>query len=456
MHRPEPTNDALRQTETMAERGFRLQRRPVIGALSGGALAGLGLSGVARADASFRVGIGRSPDPYVATLRAIAASGEWPGALLSGRTVIIKPNLVGPASASTGMTTDPHVVRAVVDLALRAGVGQIVIAEGGLQGANFTACAYDFFRTYDPGGRIRLADLNDEPVSLVPVPGGLAYRAVYVPRLIVDQTSIYITVGKLKTHAEAVATLSLKNQFGLPVIPPYSLPNEPWFRPRFHLHERGVHQTIVDLNLLRPSHFAIVDGVWGMEGQGPTQGSPVRMDMVVAGRNAVAVDRACLQAMGIAQERVPYLYYAAQKGLGPAALSAIQLAGDSVTPVTFAQATDLLPPLVWRPGINPASFSLGSGQDTTITCRLDARTDRVCLLRIEVIRTSETSSAITVVRTLRGWAPRASGIESVTWDGRADGGAFVAPGNYTVRAQAYYEAQPEPLIAYATSWVIVT
>ncbi len=96
----------------------------------------------------------------------------------------------------------------------------------------------------------------------------------------------------MKTHYLALATLSLKNLFGLPLVSRYHDA-----RPygRFGMHERGIHQVILDLNSVRSTDFSVVDGIWAMEGNGPLSGSPVRMETVAAGRNAVAVDRVCLQ-----------------------------------------------------------------------------------------------------------------------------------------------------------------
>ena len=59
---------------------------------------------LARAASPYQVGIGNSSDPYEATQRAVSACGQWPGAALAGKTVMIKPNLVTPHAASTGIT----------------------------------------------------------------------------------------------------------------------------------------------------------------------------------------------------------------------------------------------------------------------------------------------------------------------------------------------------------------
>src|SRR5262245_25744555 len=117
-----------------------------------------------RAAEAYRVAIGRSPNPYVATRRALEFSGEWPD--VAARVVVIKPNLVYPGVASTGATTDPGVVRALVDRALADGAREVLIAEASPSGAHFEACGYSDFATYDADGRVRLVDMTNAPVSL--------------------------------------------------------------------------------------------------------------------------------------------------------------------------------------------------------------------------------------------------------------------------------------------------
>src|SRR5207237_8481021 len=110
----------------------------------------------------------------------------------------------------------------------------------------------------------------------------------------------------MKAHVEALATLCVKNTFGIPDIDQY-ISNVP--AGRFAMHDRGLHQAICDVYRLRPSDFCVIDAIWGMEGSGPVSGNPVQMNTVIAGRNAVAVDRTALYMMGISQNAVRYLNY---------------------------------------------------------------------------------------------------------------------------------------------------
>jgi len=377
--------------------------------------------------AQYRVGIGQTTDPYEATQRAITASSDWSPAVISGRKVVIKPNLVLGLGADTGITTDPEVVRAIVDMALEAGAKEVLIVEQGPDGANFTAAGYGFLATYDPDGRVSLVDLDDQPFRLAEVPDGLAYGQLYMPDLLFDPESYLISVGKMKCHMETLVTLSVKNLFGLPPIDAYLSPPQ---QGRFAMHRRGVNQSIVDLNLARPIDFAVVDGIWSMEGNGPWGGNPVRLNMVVAGRNALAVDRVCLTAMQIPQAWVQHLAYAADKGLGPADIGPIEFRGDVFTPQVFLQPD--IPPVIDFPKSDPPVFNPGHNQQTTVAYWVN----RLCLTQVDIVRTDEKSPEVTLVRLLRDWSTRPAGIDTLTWDGRDEAGQLVPPGTYKIRVQA--------------------
>ena len=390
-----------------------------------------------------RVGIGKSADPYAATLRAVESTGEWPSTKIFGKTVVIKPNLVLPMTSDTGVTTDHQVVRALVDLALEAEPAYVLIVEGGFGGANFSGCGYDFFNNYN--SRVRLLDLNDEPLVLAKVPGGMAYHRIYTPRLLLSDDVVFISVAKLKTHKHTYATLSMKNLIGLAPIDKYSYPLVDRLGA---LHYRGISQVVVDLNLLRHVDFAVVDGVWGMEGDGPVAGDPVRMDMVIAGRNSVAVDSLCLWTMAVPQRAAKHLTYAARKGLGPADLDQIKVLGDPFTQRQFTRPAKLAP-LTGYPCALPQRFTPGSSQEVLIIYTVGPP----CLTLVEIVRTSEISPEVTPIRILQDWESRPAGFEVLKWDGRDDTGVVVSPARYTMRVQAKYDN--DGTHAYATGWVSV-
>jgi uncharacterized protein (DUF362 family) len=390
----------------------------------------------------YQVGVGRNNDPYAATKQAIAACGQWPAAAMAGKTVAIKPNLVIARPSNTGATVDPEVVRAVVDMALAAGAEQVLIVENGYgPPAPFKPCGYEPFRTYRD--RVKLVDVSAHPIALTPVPNGLTYRSLYLPATMVQSDLFFISVGKLKTHVQTGATLSMKCLVGLASRAKYSVPK---MLARQDLHFHGMDESVVDLNLARPVHFAVIDGIWGMEGQGPLTGPPVRMNHVLAGLNPVAVDRIGLELMRLPQNSVMHLNYAAAKGMGPVDASTIGVNGD-MEPRRFAPGPVF--PRVWRPVAEPASFSLKAGRECAISYKVSAD----CLVRAEIVQDSESEPGIKLVRTLRDWTARPAGPDSLTWNGKAEDGAPVAPGTYLARVQAKFPKSWN--IFYATSWVRV-
>jgi uncharacterized protein (DUF362 family) len=391
------------------------------------------------------VGVGSNSDPYRATSAAIAATGTWPAARLSGKTVFIKPNLVAALPASSGATTDPEVVRRVVDLALQAGAAAVIIVEAGPSGAFFDACGYSFFRSYDP--RVSLVDLGSQPVALTPVPNGYNYSALWMATLLNQPGSFFISIAKLKTHALAGATASSKNLFGVIDISSYLAAPHP--QGRYALHDRGLTMSIADANRLKKIDYAIIDGIYGMEGPGPINGTPVQMNLVLAGSNAVAVDSVALAAMKVPLSLVPHLSTLNKLGFGPTDLTKITVTGASFTPRGFARPAT--PPNVGLPTLSVPSFSPSAGQTLGITQAFADAVER----SVDVLSLTDQSPTATVLRTIAAQAPIAAGAhDSLTWDGRASSGALVPPGRYAIHTRAVKTAPKSP--GDAISWVTIT
>ncbi|MEW6221525.1 MAG: DUF362 domain-containing protein [Thermodesulfobacteriota bacterium] len=410
-----------------------LHRRQFLAFLGGAALSLV--AGPAAAAPGYRVGVGRGQDPYAAAAAALDAA-PWPPGRMAGRRVLIKPNLVAAAPASSGVTTDPEIVRLVAERCLADGATEVLIVEGG-PGVHFAACGYGPLGGAG-GGRVRLVDLAAEPSLLVPVPGGSACSALWLPELLLNPEIVFISVAKLKTHQLATATLSTKSLFGLPPCPPYRLPR---LQGRHGLHFRGVHQVIADLVRLRPIDYALVDGIVGLEGNGPLAGTPVPMGQVLAGVNAVAVDRVGLAAMGIGQGLVPHLHYLAAAGLGPFSLDEIELAGSALRQRPFQRP--VLPPLLY--GLWPEPAQAAPGQ----ACRIVAWLGEPADCRLELVATRPEDAEGESLGVLAS-SRQGRGLASFIWDGRL-GGQVLPPARYRLRLAATSLATSRT--AWATGWL---
>ncbi len=242
---------------------------------------------------------------------------------LAGKRVVLKPNLV-EYHRDKVINTHPHVVGAVIELCRREGAAEVIVAEGPGHWRNveYLVAASglgDVLRHH----KVPFTDLNhDEPVKRVNLG-----RLTKLEHLFLTQTiasaDVVISLPKLKTHHWAVATLSLKNLFG-------TLPGICYGWPKNELHWRGIDNSIVDIAATRTPDLAIVDGIVGMEGDGPLNGTPKHTGVLVMGSDLVAVDATCCRLMQLDPEKVAYLVMANRKKIGLLAEGQIQQLGETI------------------------------------------------------------------------------------------------------------------------------
>jgi len=149
-------------------------------------------------------------------------------------------------------------------------------------------------------------------------------KALDLPQAVLTADFI-VSMPKLKTHHWAGVTLSLKNMFGI-------VPGSCYGWPKNILHWAGINRALLDINSTVRPDFAIVDGVVGMEGNGPIQGTPKPCGVLVVGDDPVAVDATCARIMDLVPERIGYLKQAAIL-LGHLREEKIQQLGESVDTV---------------------------------------------------------------------------------------------------------------------------
>jgi uncharacterized protein (DUF362 family) len=216
-----------------------------------------------------------------------------------GKRVLLKPNLV-EFEPDAPINTHPLLVHAALE-AFRAMGAEVVIGEGPGHRRNTLdmAEAAGYFRTIPRFEEI-FTDLNLDPVTEVRLDRPHSrLRSIYLAQS-ATACDLLVSMPKMKTHHWVGATLSMKNLFGTVSGGVYG-----W--PKNMLHWAGIAECVADLYHTLPRHFAIVDGIVGMEGNGPIQGTPKRAGVVAVGRDLAAVDAICCQIMGIDPRRIEYL-----------------------------------------------------------------------------------------------------------------------------------------------------
>jgi len=271
---------------------------------------------------------GKSP---VAIIRAHSYSEDLVSRMLEGvrhcgldargKRVLLKPNLV-EFESSTVINTDATVVAAAVELFHRLGAAEVRIGEGPGHRRDTLDLADDArYRASVAKFEGIFTDLNRDDVSAVK---GFAGEPKFYFANTVLGADLIVSLAKMKTHHWAGVTLSMKNLFGL-------VPGSVYGWPKNKLHYIGIPESIVALNRQFRNTFAIVDGVVGMEGNGPIQGTPKPTGVLVMGRDLIAVDSTCCRIMGVDPEKVEYLRMAAD--LGHVHAERIEQRGESVASV---------------------------------------------------------------------------------------------------------------------------
>jgi uncharacterized protein (DUF362 family) len=244
------------------------------------------------------------------------------GLNVRGKRILLKPNLV-EFDAATCINTDARVVAAAVEVFERMGAAEVLVGEGpGHRRDTWDLAEQAGYRTIIPNFDRRFTDLNRDDVSLVK--SFVNSDDFFFPAAVL-QADLIVSLAKMKTHHWAGATLSMKNFFGI-------VPGNVYGWPKNQLHFYGIHESIIALHrIFGPKSLAIVDGIIGMEGNGPIQGSPKPAGVLVMGSDLVAVDSTCCRIMGLVPEKIGYL---ADSSYGNLAMEDIHQRGESVANVT--------------------------------------------------------------------------------------------------------------------------
>jgi len=280
----------------------------------------------------------QQPSTRVMTLKAVSYKHDlvdlmrrgvqnFPSILqrIKGNRVVLKPNLV-EYYGERCVNTNPLFVAAAIETFRSLGAGEVIVAEGPghrrdmellLEASGLQDVLYQ--------EKVNFVDLNLDSIAPVQLKENYTQLgALFLPKTILG-ADLVISMPKLKTHHWAGVTLSLKNMFG-------TVPGVKYGWPKNALHWCGIDNSIVDINLAVKPDFAIVDGIDGMQGDGPLYGETVHAGVIVMGDNLTAVDATAARIMGIYPEHIPHLLMMQRHG-GTVHASRISQIGEPVSAV---------------------------------------------------------------------------------------------------------------------------
>ena len=257
--------------------------------------------------------------------RAVDLVGGIEAFVRKGTKVLVKPNLLSAREPADAVDTHPEVVRAVVRLVKSAGATALIGDSPGGYGANID-------EIFDKSGMRSMA--REEGVELVKFSTSRFVDGIPFTRYIFECDTI-ISVPKFKTHGITVLTAAIKNMYGT-VTGLY----------KAECHSKAPKnedfaKVVAKIFSVAKPHLTVLDGIVAMEGDGPSAGKARTLGLMMASRDAVAVDACAAAIIGISPMDVLVTKEAFKSGLGEADLARIELAGDPI--VDFITADFKLP-----------------------------------------------------------------------------------------------------------------
>ncbi len=332
-----------------------LSRRDFLGA----ALAGFGALAAVAPPEKAVVSVVRIANDNVqaAVEKAIDLLGGIKSVTRGKERIMLKPNLVAPAR---NMTTNRDVVGALARL-MKSANKDVIIGEGSAAAEGFNAKGMTVFRTHDADLlnrmqasvfdqlgyselgktlRVPLVNLHCGEMAKVRVPGAFVFDEISIHRSLTE-IDLLCSVPVMKTHALAQVTLGMKNAVGL-------FPGTQYCSVRACVHDvaarvepSGAAACVVDMVRANKMGLVVIDASTAMEGQGPSLGNPVKMDLIIAGTNPLAADMVAASVMGFEPGEVPTFAWANKAGMKPGGLDEIEVRGEQLDRVRrkFVRAT---------------------------------------------------------------------------------------------------------------------
>ena len=263
--------------------------------------------------------VAHGKDAYGNTLEALSRIDL---SIAAGKRVLLKPNAGRMAHAGSGINTNPEVVAAAIDAFRQAGA-IVAVGESPITGVK-TPEAFEITGIAS-AARERdcpLIDMDVRKYVDAKLPEGIAIHSIKLCADIFD-FDIIVSIPVMKMHMHTGVTLGVKNMKGCL-----------WRRSKVALHmlppvegreEKPLDIAISDMSWALRPHLTIVDGSVGMEGIGPSAGAPKRLDVVLVGADAYAVDAAACVLMGTAADKIPHLRIGADRGYGSIDLEKIKV-----------------------------------------------------------------------------------------------------------------------------------
>ncbi|MGQ9647055.1 MAG: DUF362 domain-containing protein [Thermodesulfobacteriota bacterium] len=239
--------------------------------------------------------------------KAIGLLGGIERFVQKGNRVLLKPNLLYGKAPEKAVTTHPSIVKGMIKI-VREGGGIPILGDSPSVGGLVKTAEKAGIKSVADEMRCPLVEF-DRPVLSVKRSG------THFKQLEIDQTlleaDVVINLPKWKTHGQTLLTLGVKNLFGC--VP--GLRKALWHL-RVGENRRLFAQVLVDLYQIVKPPLTVLDGIVGMEGNGPNSGRPIPLGLILASNDALSIDQVVCDLLGISRKALPTNRMALEQGIG--------------------------------------------------------------------------------------------------------------------------------------------
>ena len=250
---------------------------------------------------------------YEATIKALELT-DFKKLVEKKSNIVIKPNLTNFLKAKDGITTDVNIVRAILDQIPKP--ENVIVAEGPGGADAKHAFRFNGYYELEKDYGLRLLDVNNDEYVEIPVDDPLILRSIKISKTVFN-SNFLISVGKLKIHSIAKVTGALKNMMG-------ACPRQ----QKFKIHS-FIPNSLVDLISIKNPDFGVIDGIVANEIDECVP-HPVKMGIILASKDCIALDTISSEIMGIKALEVPYITEIARRGFGVANMDEINIDGEKI------------------------------------------------------------------------------------------------------------------------------
>jgi len=272
------------------------------------------------------------------------------------KQVVIKANLVDPLNGLAA--THPDAVRGVLDFLKPMYKKKIIVGDSNGRPGGTAECLknHNYF-PLEKEYRVKCVDLNTNSTTIQWILSEDFHPLdIEIIDTFLDPDNYIISLTRPKTHNSVIVTLSIKNIIMGSPVNVITRKNRLFRGQKTKMHSggtKGINFNIFQLaQKIRPQ-FSIIDGLVGMEGNGPTEGTPVEHGFAIAGSDMLAVDRVAMHLMGVNIDDIGYLSYLAWAGEGQVNLSRIKIIGPNPDPyiIPYRMHDNMERLLTWKEGL---------------------------------------------------------------------------------------------------------